>query len=604
MNAPPDFVSSLRGLIDPIASLVSTLRTASEGASVELQAIHPVHHDSALNLVQYLALRRHDVRELQDRLAEVGLSSLGRAESCVGATLENVLELLVRATGEPQPARRLSQPTLAQGQRLLERNTQALLGPPHGTRRVRILVTLPSEAADDPGLVRTLLQRGMDVARINCAHDDAEAWLRMITHVRRESLELGVPCHVLMDLAGPKLRTGSLVAGPEVCKIKPTRDALGRVTDPALVWLGLRGALRPTSAEAVLYVDAPWLARLEAGGRIHLTDARGSKRTWRVREVGKDGALVEVSDTTYVQSGTRLAARHEETTIEDLPAVEAPLLLRPGDRLVVTRGDRLGSAGPTPEIPCTLPEVFADVKVGQPIWFDDGTIGGRIVEVAREQFTVEITDAKPTGSALRSDKGINLPETVLRLPALNAKDEEDLRFVAAHADLVGYSFVRRPSDVVSLHEHLTALGRPDLGVLLKIETRDAFENLPQLLLAAMRRPKVGVMIARGDLAVECGWERLAEIQEEILWICEAAHLPVVWATQVLEQLAKLGRPSRAEITDAAMSERAECVMLNKGPHLPEAVAVLDDILRRMERHQLKKRAMLRPLALAERFSRG
>ena len=123
MNAPPDFVSSLRGLIDPIASLVSTLRTASEGASVELQAIHPVHHDSALNLVQYLALRRHDVRELQDRLAEVGLSSLGRAESCVGATLENVLELLVRATGEPQPARRLSQPTLAQGQRLLERNT-------------------------------------------------------------------------------------------------------------------------------------------------------------------------------------------------------------------------------------------------------------------------------------------------------------------------------------------------------------------------------------------------------------------------------------------------------------------------------------------------
>jgi pyruvate kinase len=62
-----------------------------------------------------------------------------------------------------------------------------------------------------------------------------------------------------------------------------------------------------------------------------------------------------------------------------------------------------------------------------------------------------------------------------------------------------------------------------------------------------------------------GYERLAELQEEILWLCEAAHLPVIWATQVLEQLAKSGLPSRAEISDAAMGERAECVMVNKGP---------------------------------------
>jgi pyruvate kinase len=106
------------------------------------------------------------------------------------------------------------------------------------------------------------------------------------------------------------------------------------------------------------------------------------------------------------------------------------------------------------------------------------------------------------------------------------------------------------------------------------------------------------MIARGDLAVECGWERLAEVQEQILWIAEAAHMPVIWATQVLEGLAKEGRPSRAEITDAAMGERAECVMLNKGPHLPLAVRTLDDILRRMQQDQQKKRSMLRPLRIA------
>jgi pyruvate kinase len=95
--------------------------------------------------------------------------------------------------------------------------------------------------------------------------------------------------------------------------------------------------------------------------------------------------------------------------------------------------------------------------------------------------------------------------------------------------------------------------------------------------------------------VECGYQRLAEIQEEILWVCEAAHIPVIWATQVLETLARKGLPSRAEITDAAMGERAECVMLNKGPHVVDAVRMLDGILRRMAAHQVKKTPTLRPL---------
>jgi pyruvate kinase len=135
--------------------------------------------------------------------------------------------------------------------------------------------------------------------------------------------------------------------------------------------------------------------------------------------------------------------------------------------------------------------------------------------------------------------------------------------------------------------------------VLKIETRRGFESLPDMLLTAMRAPQCGVMIARGDLAVECGFERLAEVQEEILWLCEAAHVPVIWATQVLETLAKEGRPSRAEITDAAMGLRAECVMLNKGPYVLSAVRALDDILRRMHAHQSKKRSMLRALRLAQ-----
>jgi pyruvate kinase len=130
--------------------------------------------------------------------------------------------------------------------------------------------------------------------------------------------------------------------------------------------------------------------------------------------------------------------------------------------------------------------------------------------------------------------------------------------VATLADMVGLSFVQHPQDVDLLRSQLQLLGVGELGLVLKIETRRAFENLPSLLLSAMQSPACGIMIARGDLAVECGFERLAEIQEEILWATEAAHMPVIWATQVLETLAKTGLPSRAEITDAAMGERAEC----------------------------------------------
>jgi pyruvate kinase len=283
---------------------------------------------------------------------------------------------------------------------------------------------------------------------------------------------------------------------------------------------------------------------------------------------------------------------------------EGHLVLRRGDFLRLTRdliAGRNAVTGPkgrvvTPAaIGCTLPQVFARVRSGDRVWLDDGRIGGVVRRADPSSVTVEITTARPEGEKLRGEKGINLPDTDLGLPALSKKDREDLRFIARHAHLVGLSFAQRPEDVIELQRLLRSLGRPDLGIVLKIETRRGFEMLPDLLLAAMRGEAVGVMIARGDLAVECGYERLAEVQEEILWLCEAAHLPVVWATQVLDGLARTGAPSRAEITDAAMGERAECVMLNKGPHILEAMRVLDDILRRMEEHQDKKSSRLRRL---------
>lgn len=328
-----------------------------------------------------------------------------------------------------------------------------------------------------------------------------------------------------------------------------------------------------------------------------------------------DGAWAEVSKTCYVIPGTTLRrigirGKSAKTAVVNIAACEEPIVLTCGDTLIITRQRQAGrpaardSRGQilTPaSIACTLPEVFDDVRSGERIWLDDGKIGGLIQNVQPDRIIVKIDVARAGGAKLRSDKGINLPDSDLRLSALTDKDIQDLAFVTRHADLVSLSFVNRPSDLELLQEHLKRLHGDKLGVILKIETRRGFESLPDLLLTSLRSACCGVMIARGDLAVECGFERLAEVQEEILWICEAAHVPVIWATQVLETLAKEGIPSRAEITDAAMSERAECVMLNKGPHISEAVHVLDDILHRMQAHVSKKRSMLRELKLAQRF---
>ena len=280
-----------------------------------------------------------------------------------------------------------------------------------------------------------------------------------------------------------------------------------------------------------------------------------------------------------------------------LPPREQFLTLRRGDSLTLTRDCSpapVTQNGPA-RIGCTLPEAFGRVHVGHAVHLDDGKMGGEVIAVDDDQFTVRITNAAIKGSRLRSAKGINLPDTVLPIPALTASDRANLPFIIDHADLVELSFARDQGDVEDLLTALEELGDRRLGVVVKVETAQAFQNLPAILMAALRRPHTGVMIARGDLAGECGYDRLAELQEEILWLCEAAHLPVIWATQVLDQLARTGQPSRAEITDAAMGVRAECVMLNKGPYILDAVTALADILHRMTGHHAKKNSLLRPL---------
>jgi len=593
----------LREIRDDVDALLTRLPEAESTWSNWLADVAPRYQSSARNMVHYWAIRQHDLRDLQAGLSAFGLSSLGRSEPHVEATLHAVRAAIgaMLDDGWRQPI--AGGVAINQGPDLLAQRTRELFGPDPADRATRIMVTLPSAAATDARLVRGLVEQGMNVARINCAHDDATAWRAMARHVADAAARTGRPCAIAMDLGGPKLRTGPLEPGPRVVKLKPPKNAVGQVVGAAKAWL--TAAEHPTAPPERGMVSLPvgeqWLTHRRDGDIVHLHDTRGAKRRMVLSAVDESasapgGFVAAVERTTYLGTATTLhvADDQDATPLGDIPPVEQSLILHRGDILELTRDCSPAPVldGGTPRIGCTLPELFDHACVGHTVHLDDGRIRGRIVGTGPAVLRLQIEHAADGGSRLRAGKGVNVPGIELPVSALTDKDVEDLAVVVELADLVEMSFVRRPPDVARLLEELGRLGGRSLAVVLKVETRQAFKHLPQLLLTLMRHPRVGVMIARGDLAVECGYERLAELQEEILWLCEAAHLPVIWATQVLDQLARTGNPSRAEISDAAMSERAECVMLNKGPHVEEAVGVLDDILKRMADHHYKKTALL------------
>lgn len=600
-SSAPD---ELEVLLEEVRTLRRAIVAAEARHSAQIAAVRPRHRHSATNLVHYVELRRHDVRDLQVRLSGHGLSSLGRTESHVLAGIDALLGTLARLTGradEIVPAA----PGVPDGAELLSRNTVSLLGAQPKGRATRIMVTLPSEAASDPALVRDMLTRGMDIARINCAHDGPETWDAMLANIRAAEASTGTTCLVSMDLGGPKLRTGAIRSGQQVLKLRPSRDEVGTVTEPARLWLGNPpdGARGEPSAPAVPLREAAWAGRRRVGEKIRVLDARGARRTMTVESVSGDGCLVSLRRTVYFVPGTALSGtrrsgrKHRKAHVGALPPTERSLLVRIGDRIVLT-GDLSPaevSGDGTHRIGCTLAEVFADARPGDRVLLDDGRIRGVITEVADDELTMEVRSAGAEGTRLRAEKGINLPDTRLSLSAVTEQDATDLEYVKQHADIVGMSFVRSAADVRDLLHRLDGVKDHTLDIVLKIETVAAFESLPQILLEAMRWEDIGVMIARGDLAVEAGFERLAEVQEETLWLCEAAHVPVIWATEVLDSMARTGLPSRAEITDAAMAERAECVMLNKGPYIDEAITMLAGILGRMQDHMQKKRSLLRRL---------
>ena len=455
-----------------------------------LNRVHESQRVSAVNLLHYLTLRCEDLRDLQDDLHNAGLSSLASSESHALRQVQAVLQHL----GAPVPEEAVSDCDYITASRLLNQRALSLFGPKVNPHIPHLMVTLDTGSADDYASVKALVLAGMNLARINCAHDGPDEWHRMVTNVQKASRATGHPCKIYLDLAGPKIRTTLLGKG------------------------------------------------------------------W---------------------SKGRLKLREKEC------------FLLSENRSNIDRKQKI--------IGCTLPGVVKDLRKGDRVLFDDGLFEAIVKKtdgVTAELCLMRASAVKPR---LKPEKGINFPDTELSVKCLTEFDKSVLPFARKYADLVGFSFVRQPEEVAELQELLRSDTSRMPPLVLKIETFEAVQNLPALMLQGMAEPAFGIMIARGDLAVEIGFERLSEIQEEILWICEAAHVPVIWATQVLESLNKSGIATRSEVTDAARAAHAECVMLNKGKHLLAVLATLRDILHRSGGHHLKKRYVFRPLNIAERF---
>lgn len=604
-------------LLGQINDIISTAEELEERYSPMLEEVHPAYRKSALNLVHYMALRSHSIVALQEELRFMGLPGLDNVEAHVMRSLLALQTILNHLNGNPEYAHRKGTVSIKKSGKILNANTRALFGYKSKKRRTRIMVTLPNTAATDPSFVDDLISLGMNSARINCAHDTPEIWEQMIERVKKAGIKRHKSIKVMMDLAGPKLRTGRLLPGPQVIHIKPEKDALGKITNPATLFLAPAGSPLPKNRNhTFIPFEEDWIGLLTNGDIIEFQDSRGKQCKIEIFERDGEGRWAQCKTSAYLTPGTQFSLqKHRETgkkeySLGALSPLEQSILLKTGDTIIVHKDPRPGEPAQFDDsgkcirpahISCTLPEIFDDVKSGEPILFDDGKIEGRIENASDEEWQVTILNAKESGSKLRSDKGINLPESELSVGGLTAKDRVDIGFVAGNADAVNFSFVNTPEDVQELID-LLKHHESSAGIILKIETRKAFNNLPLLLLKAMQSYPVGVMIARGDLAVETGWKNIATIQEEILRICEAAHVPDIWATQVLENLAKKGIPSRAEITDAAASQRAECVMLNKGVHIKKAIKLLDRILRRMQNYQSKRSVILSRLEDAEKLS--
>jgi len=599
----------LKAMLNQINDLILYVKKHEKLHKKKLKKVHPDNLKSAKNLIHYRLLRKNDIRSLQKQLGDLGLSRMAKSQGSVLASLQSTRLLIKAILGIDQHDFR-SGLSIKKAMQVTKRNAKTLLGYRSNGRHTRIMVTMPSQVSWDYELVKKMIEKGMNCARINCAHDDEVVWMKMIENIRKASKKLKKRCKISMDLGGPKIRTGSLTPGPKVLKLRPEKDKRGVILRDFLFWIGTDE--NNDLETPFITISKAHFDLLNEGDSLYFLDTRNKKRVIKIKGIEKQKIRASVFKTSYLETGMKLYFDKDRKgsfiIVGELLPLEIPIILKEGDYLRINYDQIPGkplminqdrSVQSIAHIACTLKELFADVKTGEPILFDDGKIRGTIVEIHKTHTLVKINTTMQGGGKLRADKGINLPESNLSMDGLTEKDKKDLKFVVKHADMINFSFVNSKEDVQNILSELKLLkAKPGLGLILKIETQKGFNQLTDIILEAMQLKSIGVMIARGDLAIEVGWENIGRVQQEILSLCESAHIPDIWATQVLETLAKKGMPSRAEITDAIKSQQADCVMLNKGPYILESIKILDAIFKNMEPFREKSARLTPVMSLA------
>jgi pyruvate kinase len=358
-----------------VGGIYQKMKNAEQQARNVIAQTHPNQQKSITNLIHYLALRREDLRPLQDHLHDAGLSSLASAESHILRQVQAVLQRL----GAEIPTKEISGSYASTGSELLHQRAFSLFGSKEDSVMPHLMVTFETDLANNYPKVKALLKAGMNIARINCAHDSPEEWIGMIANVHKATLVTGRPCKIYLDLAGPKIRTVLLGKGRR------------------------KGRLKLKEQECCFLAES---------------NAEFDKKE---KVIG-----------------------------------------------------------------CTLPGVVKDLQQGNRVLFDDGLFEA-IVEIPGEHVArIRITRISAAKPVLKPEKGINFPETELSVRSLTEYDKSLLPFAQAHADLLGFSFVRTAADVAELQELLQKSAGKKIPLVLKIETFEAVQNLPDLLLQGMK----------------------------------------------------------------------------------------------------------------------
>lgn len=603
-----------RTLMESALEDIEILRKYLLAARDEVESEHP-RAQSLLNLNQYMLLRKKDRTPLQEKLFMLSLSSLGRSYAHVAASIDTLYDQLSSSLGREQ----ISEEMMAQFHHLsisdsiaiASNNSKALFGGKASSKLSRqstsVMVTLPSHATQNDGqLIRELAHAGVNVFRINTAHDTIETWKAMADIIgrinsERESIE---KIKIFVDLAGPKIRTGSIQEVDIPIMIgsnKQEKEVLIRCDD-AETRSETTDPFTLEKIPAQIVVDKKFFKKITKKDSIKIVDVNHKKAMIRLQEVRDTTMRGFINKKVFVTKKTKLKCGEYGSKILNLQIQKDPIRLFVGDSLIITENEIKGRSALLDEernvvlpamIGCSVRGMLASLKEGENIFIDDGKIGLAVVYNNIDAVTCKVVVSKAGGVLLKEEKGINFPDTYITIPALTQEDRINALSVLDFADSLSLSFCQSVDDVADLQNLLLENGRPDIGIIAKIETRQAVANMPEILEQLLKSEKSGVMIARGDLAIEVGFENMAYIQEALLDICDAAHLPVIWATQVLESKMKNNLPSRAEVTDAAMAGRAECVMLNKGAFAINTIDVLHRILDDMHTVSKKNRQLLK-----------